>query len=44
MPIEHRTRALVLRTFDQGESDRVVHLYSEALGRIAAIAKGARRS
>jgi DNA repair protein RecO (recombination protein O) len=44
MPVEHRTRALVLRTFDQGESDRVVHLYSEALGRIGAIAKGARRS
>jgi DNA repair protein RecO (recombination protein O) len=44
MPVEHRTRALVLRTFDQGESDRVVHLYSEALGRISAIAKGARRS
>src|SRR5258706_15495029 len=44
MPIEHRTRALVLRTFDQGESDRVVHLYTEALGRVAAIAKGARRS
>src|SRR5262245_51096578 len=44
MPVEHRTRALVLRTFDQGESDRVVHLYTEALGRIGAIAKGARRS
>jgi DNA repair protein RecO (recombination protein O) len=44
MPAEHRTRALVLRTFDQGESDRVVHLYTEALGRISAIAKGARRS
>ncbi|HXX46892.1 MAG TPA: DNA repair protein RecO [Myxococcota bacterium] len=44
MPAEHRTRALVLRTFDQGESDRVVHLYSQALGRVGAIAKGARRS
>jgi DNA repair protein RecO (recombination protein O) len=44
MPLEHRTRALVLRTFDQGESDRVVHLYTELLGRVAAIAKGARRS
>ena len=44
MPPEHRTRCLVLRTFDQGESDRVVHLYSEALGRVSAIAKGARRS
>src|SRR5262245_25507678 len=44
MPVEHRTRALILRTFDQGESDRVVHLYTEALGRVGAIAKGARRS
>src|SRR5262245_39036936 len=44
MPVEHRTRALVLRTFDQGESDRVVHLYTAALGRVGAIAKGARRS
>jgi DNA repair protein RecO (recombination protein O) len=44
VPREHRTRALVLRTFDQGESDRVVHLYTEELGRVSAIAKGARRS
>lgn len=44
MPLEHRTRALVLRTFDQGESDRVVRLYTESLGRVSAIAKGARRS
>jgi hypothetical protein len=43
MPVEHRTRALILRTFDQGESDRVVHLYTAAVGR-QAIAKGARRS
>ena len=41
---EYRTPALVLRTFDQGESDRIVHLYTEALGRVSAIAKGARRS
>lgn len=44
MPPEYRTRCLVLRTFDQGESDRVVHLYTETHGRVAAIAKGARRS
>jgi len=44
MPVEHRTRALILRTFDQGESDRVVHLYTAAVGRVSAIAKGARRS
>jgi DNA repair protein RecO (recombination protein O) len=41
---EHRTQALVLRTFEQGESDRLVHLYTESLGRVSAIAKGARRS
>ncbi len=44
MPVEYRTRALVLRTFDQGESDRVVHLYTATQGRVSAIAKGARRS
>ncbi len=44
MPLEYRTRALVLRTFDHGESDRLVHLYTEELGRVSAIAKGARRS
>ncbi len=41
---EVRTRALVLRGFDYGESDRLVHLYTEQLGRISAIAKGAKRS
>jgi DNA repair protein RecO (recombination protein O) len=44
VPREHRTRALVLRTFDQNESDRLVHLYTEDLGRVSAIAKGAKRS
>jgi len=42
--LEIRTRALVLRTFDQGESDRIVHLYTESVGRVSAVAKGARRS
>ncbi len=42
--LEFRTRALVLRTFDLAESDRLVHLYTEDLGRVSAIAKGARRS
>src|SRR5262245_47224864 len=41
---EHRTQALVLRSFDHAESNRVMHFYSEKLGRIGAIAKGARRS
>jgi DNA repair protein RecO (recombination protein O) len=38
------TEALVLRAVDLGESDRVVHLLTPETGRIAAIAKGARRS
>lgn len=41
---EIRTRALVLRCFDQRESDRIVHLYTEQVGRVSAVAKGARRS
>ncbi len=41
---ELRSLALVLRTFDQGESDRLLHLYTESSGRVSAIAKGARRS
>jgi len=41
---EIRTRALVLRCYDQRESDRLVQLYTEQVGRVAAIAKGARRS
>jgi len=38
------TEALVLRAVDFGESDRIVHLLTPALGRLPAIAKGARRS
>jgi DNA repair protein RecO (recombination protein O) len=36
--------ALVLRVVEFGESDRIVHLLTPERGRIAAIAKGARRS
>jgi DNA repair protein RecO (recombination protein O) len=36
--------ALVLRAVDFGESDRIVHLLTPERGRVAAIAKGARRS
>ncbi|MBM4363229.1 MAG: DNA repair protein RecO, partial [Deltaproteobacteria bacterium] len=39
-----RTAALLLRRIDHGESDLVVHLYTERLGRISALARGARRS
>ena len=42
--LEYRTAAVVLRTFDYGQSDRLVHLYTEQIGRVSAIAKGARRS
>jgi len=38
------TEALLLRCVDFSESDRVVHLLTPDLGRITAIAKGARRS
>jgi len=38
------TEALVLRVFDFGESDVVVHLLTPETGRLAAIAKGAKRS
>lgn len=43
MPSE-QTEALVLRSVDFGESDRVVHLLVPDSGRLPAMAKGARRS
>ncbi len=39
-----RTEALILRSFDFGESDRILHLLLPEIGRLPAIAKGARRS
>ncbi len=39
-----QTEALLLRAVDTGESDRIVHLLTPETGRIAVIAKGARRS
>jgi len=38
------TRALLLKQVDTGESDRVVTLLTEDLGKVSAIARGARRS
>lgn len=38
------TEALILRSVDFGESDRVLHLITPLQGRLTAIAKGARRS
>lgn len=39
-----RTRAYVLSRVAYGEADLVVHLFTEELGRIPALARGARRS
>lgn len=38
------TEAIILNTADYGESDRLIHLFTRARGRIRGIAKGARRS
>jgi DNA repair protein RecO (recombination protein O) len=38
------THALVLRSVDFGESDRILHLLTPHTGRLTVIAKGARRS
>src|SRR5918911_4812907 len=39
-----KTEAVVLRSIRYGEADRILHLYTPNRGRIAAIAKGVRRS
>jgi DNA repair protein RecO (recombination protein O) len=44
MPGSLRTEAIVLRSIRYGEADRVLHLYTPGYGRLAAIAKGARRA
>ena len=44
MPEPIHTRALLLKTVDYGESDRIVTLLTERLGKISAMARGARRS
>jgi DNA repair protein RecO (recombination protein O) len=40
----YRTEAVVLRSIRLGEADRVLHLYTEAHGRVGAVAKGARKT
>ena len=40
----HKVRAIVLRTIDYGESDRIVTFLTEDFGKLKGIAKGARRS
>ena len=39
-----KAEAVVLRSIRYGEADRIVHLYTLECGRVAAIAKGARRA
>ena len=39
-----RSQALILRSVDFGESDQILHLLVPEVGRLSAIAKGARRS
>jgi DNA repair protein RecO (recombination protein O) len=39
-----KTEAIVLRSIRYGEADRILHLYTPGLGRVSAIAKGARRA
>ncbi len=43
-PGTHDTEALLLRRVDYGDSDLVLALFSEKLGRVSALARGARRS
>lgn len=38
------TEAVVLRSFAFGEADRVLHVYTEANGRVGVVAKGVRRT
>ena len=40
----YSTEAVVLRSFRLGEADRVLHLYTEARGRVGAVAKGVRKT
>jgi DNA repair protein RecO (recombination protein O) len=44
VPAPLKSDAVVLRSIRYGEADRIVHLYTPHRGRIAAIAKGARRA
>jgi DNA repair protein RecO (recombination protein O) len=39
-----KSEAIVLRSIRYGEADRILHMYTPTRGRIAAIAKGVRRS
>jgi DNA repair protein RecO (recombination protein O) len=40
----YKTQAVVLNSFDYGESDSILNFYTEDYGKLGGIAKGARRS
>ena len=42
--INYKTEAIVLRSLDYGESDRIITFYTSDFGKVKGIAKGARRS
>lgn len=42
--VSHDTRALLLRRVEYGEADLVLHFFTEKCGRIAALARSARKS
>ncbi len=44
MSKSYKTEGIVLRSIRYGESDRILHIYSDMHGRIGAIAKGARKA
>ncbi len=44
MPQTSTTEAVILRSFRFAEADRVLHIYTEAQGRVGAMAKGVRKT
>src|SRR5512137_804594 len=44
MKTSQKTRAIVLRSLDYGESDRILTFLTDEVGKLKGIAKGARRS
>ena len=44
MPQVHESEALLLRRVELGEADLIVTLFTQTLGRVSALARGARRS
>jgi DNA repair protein RecO (recombination protein O) len=44
MRTNHKSNAILIRSLDYGESDRIVTFFTDEFGKIKGIAKGARRS